>query len=705
MKKIGVGLSLMPTSDWRAANQPLFDEGEVDAVEWSLDFGFDQDRPTWVDDLLCSFEKTNALVAHGVEGSLMSAAPTSASAQWLRQCAASCKQHRYRHMSEHYGFINAGNIVRGTPFPCPPSRALLEACIDRWKRLSDLTGLPVGVENLAFAFSPEDARQQADFVAELVFRSEGFLLLDVHNLWCQLENHGLPASDLLGRYPLDRVKELHVAGGSYLADGSFRRDTHDSPMPPEVTDLVRQVVGFCKDLEFVILERTDRSLFGPEEAESHRQEFRALRALVAEEELVTEAERASTPPRPEVGGQTKAWLCDELETVEAFQSRLLESLRSSDSRAALVQRMLPAGATSEHAGYVQSFTESASRAAIAMAKQWTMGAAEPDEMMAAVFRGTGWPLDFVALPVPTPEPGQVLLRTRAVGLCGTDIHIMQGRFEVPVPLVLGHEIVGEVAAIGEGVSTLELGDRVGVSWVQAGCNACSLCRSGRPQRCLEARTWIENGGGLSEFVIVEASGCTVLPGEVSFEHAAPMMCGGHVALSAIHRAQLHEGETLGVLGIGGIGHLALQLAQAKGLVAEAISARDSEVDFIDLGSGPTELLSPVRSNLEERFDAIVSTTSDASVLGNALQWLRPGGRLVVLGLGGQAQFDPAVLVPRELSILGAVQGPTSDLLEALAHVAAGRVRPCIESFPFPLVQRALDRLAQRRVRYRAVVTF
>jgi D-arabinose 1-dehydrogenase-like Zn-dependent alcohol dehydrogenase/uncharacterized protein (UPF0276 family) len=699
MSKIGVGLSLMPTSDWRSANQPLFDAGEVDVVEWSLDFGFDQGRPTWVDDVLGDFEKRDALVAHGVEGSLMSATLTPASVDWQRQCAASCRQHRYRHLSEHYGFINAGRIARGTPFPCPPSRALLQACVDRWKQLADLTGLAVGVENLAFAFSPEDARQQADFVAELVFRSEGFLLLDVHNLWCQLENHGMVANDLLARYPLDLVREVHVAGGSYLTGTNFRRDTHDAAMPNGMLALVQQVVRTCKRLQSVILERTDRSLFSQEEAAAHRLEFRSLRALVAE------AEYASSLPSPEASTHRTRWPQDELENVETFQAGLLESLRSSDSRTALVQRLHADGPTSPYAEYLQSFTETASRAGIAMAKQWTMAATTADEMVAAVFRGADWPLDFVTLPIPAPEPGQVLLRTRAVGLCGTDLHIVQGRFEVPAPLVLGHETVGEVLALGEGVTTLAVGDRVGVSWVQAGCNACSLCRSGRPQRCSEARTWIENGGGLSEFVVAEASGCTKLPNELSFEQAAPMMCGGHVALSAIHRAQLQEGEQLGVLGIGGIGHLALQLALAKGIAVEAISARKSKAGRIDLGTGSIALRNPARDELEERFDAIVSTTSDASVLGTALHWLRPGGRLVVLGLGGQAQFDPAILVPRELSVLGSIQGPASDLLEALSHAAAGRVQAQIETFPFPLVQRALDRLAQRRVRFRAVITF
>jgi uncharacterized protein len=700
----------MPTEDWLHANQPLFEAGLVDVIEWSLDFGWGG-VPAPVTELLDRYERRGALLAHGVEGSLLTVDETEDQRLWRARVLESLRERRYVHLTEHYGFITAGSIVRGTPFSLPPSRTALRLAIERFQRLRDDAGVPIGVENLAFAFSAADARAQAEFVSELIDAVDGFLLLDLHNLHCQSENFGLDALELASLYPLDRTREIHVAGGSVLTHragdraagrAGFRRDTHDAPTPEPVQRLVQQIVRRCPKLEHVILERTDRSLFGAEEVARHRADFATLREIVRS----LPPEGARTSPQPQGGSTT--WVDDTAEALRSFQASLLHGLRGCSSAAELTQRL------AEHSPYerwVRGFDESAAMAALHMGRQWTIPAARSSEMIAAVFRSPAWPVDFVALPVPEPEAGQVLVRTAAVGLCGTDAHILRGRFDVPTPVVLGHEAVGEVVAIGEGVDALQVGDRVGVSWVQSVCGTCAGCKRwgpAHPSRCAEPRTWMENGGGLSELFVAEASGCTRIPDQLPFASAAPLFCAGHVAVSAFRAAtpSLERGATVrvGVLGTGGIGRYVAQLSRSIGCPTTLVTSRRHKEGQLQTWGGSVPIL-PLDAVRARSFDVVVATSSDTSTLNAATEWLELGGRLVVVALGPRCEVEPSLIVANELTLTGVTQGSHDDLVKALSLAADGVLQAEVEEFPFSLVQRALERLVVGRVTGRAVVTF
>jgi uncharacterized protein len=703
MGRLAVGLSLMPTEDWIVANRRLFEDALVDVVEWSLDFGWGG-VPNAIEQLLATYERRGALLAHGVEGSLLSVDETEDQRAWRSDALRSLRERSYLHLTEHYGFITAGSIVRGTPFSLPPSRTALRLAVERFRRLRDDAGLPIGVENLAFAFSAEDAMAQAEFVSELILAIDGFLLLDLHNLHCQAENFRLDPLELASRYPLDRVREVHVAGGSVLppqgAGTGFRRDTHDFPTPAVVHELIRQIVPRCPKLEFVILERTDRSLYTAEEGARHREDFATLREVVLRCDAAT-----SSSPRVR---DAVAWADDSADALRSFQAGLLHGLRGCSSPAELTQRLV---AHAPYEGWIRSMDEEATRAALHMARQWTIPASSSTEMIAAVFRSPAWPVDFVALPIPVPEFGQVLVRTRAVGLCGTDAHILRGRFDVPTPVVLGHESVGEIVAIGEGVETLAVGDRVGVSWVQATCGACAGCRrwgSAHPSRCAEPRTWMENGGGLSEFFIAEASGCTRIPAALDFASAAPLFCAGHVAVSAFRAATVspHEARTtrVGVLGSGGIGRYVAQLSASTGHPTTLITSQRSKEGELRTAGGaiPISHLDAIRSR---SFDVLIATSSDTSTLGAATEWLELGGRMVVVALGATCEVEPSLLVANELTLVGVTQGSAQHLHDALALAATDVLRAELEEYPFSLAQRALERLVSGRVSGRVVVTF
>lgn len=705
----------MPTEDFRVANAPLFEAGEIDALEWSVDFGWSaQAVPAWVEALLDRYEAQDALVAHGVELSPLSLGWSDEQDAWLRALSAETRRRRYRHFSEHYGFITAGAFVRGTPLPLPPSRALVRHAAERWKRLADATGLPVGIENLAFALSAEDAWAQAAFVRALCEEAGAFLLFDVHNLVCQAENFGLDPLALSRAYPLACAREIHVAGGSLAAPGQhlarpFRRDTHDDLMPSSVVTLLEAVLPACPALELVVLERTDRSLFGAAEQEDHRGEVRALRALV---QRSAARERAPTAPEPP---PSPTWIDDDDATLTQYQAALLERLSGSDD-ASVARDALARDADGRYAAFVRGFDLGALEVAQRMVRQWgerapaaELGAAP---MLAAVLREPGRPLELLRLPLPDPGPGQVRLAARAVGLCGTDVALWRGQLPLPLPIVLGHEIVGEIEAVGPEVA-LPLGALVGVPWVQRACGACAACL-GDPtalHRCEAPRTWVVNGGGLSARVIVEASGCVPLPAGLAPAAAAPLLCAGFTVMSGLRKARPARGEVAAVVGVGGLGHLAIPIARALGLRVVAVTGRrDKVADALRFGADDAIVAQgdAIGEALAAAGGADIALTTGADVAGvaGALGGLRTGGRLVVAGLVPERlPLSLLELVEREQTVIGAVAGAREDLAELLALAASGRVAPAVEPFPLELCQRALERLAAGRARYRPVITF
>src|SRR2546426_9928205 len=185
-------------------------------------------------------------------------------------------------------------------------------------------------------------------------------------------------------------------------------------------------------------------------------------------------------------------------------------------------------------------------------------------MRAAVMTEVRKPWTIKNLPDPKPQAGQVLIRIRASGMGGTDLHVHHGVMPVSLPLVLGHEPVGEIVEVGPGVAGLRAGDRVGVSWVPRGGGRCRLCQEQREGYCPEYQSWIQMGGGNSELMLARASGCTLVPASLSDEEAAPIFCAGFTVMSGLRNADPRPGDRVAVLGIGGLGPLPLQDAKAPG---------------------------------------------------------------------------------------------------------------------------------------------
>lgn len=712
MRDVVVGLSLMPSADFHAAAEPLFAGGLVDAVEWSVDMGFDVRPPDWLEAQVRAYGELGRLYGHGVEMSPFSADASPALRRWLEDVERAAAAAPFTHFSEHFGFMSAAGFEGGTPLPLPTSRAALDLGEERFGELRRRVGRPVGVENLAFAFGSSDVRAQPGFLSELCARIDGFLLFDAHNLYCQAENFPDAATgataleramELALAYPLDRVREIHVAGGSIAHPGRpFRRDSHDRETPSDVLELVRFAVARCPNLEVVILERSDRTLFGAGEAASFRAEFTALRSAVKD--------AAKSPPTAVPARAPELRIEDDRATLAAAQRGVLGLLSSGGPADEVVARLRADAELAAYGAWFEGWDASAIDVASALVAEWSL---EPPPLgvasqVAVVQTALHRPARRLRVPIPRPGSGQALLRVRASGICGTDVHIREGRFALPLPLRMGHEPVGEVEALGEGVHSLAIGDRVGVPWVQAGCGRCPACARGRLWACVEPTTWIQNGGGHAELVVVEAAGCVRLPDAIPFEEAAPMMCAGFTVMSSYRAANPRPGERVAVLGLGGLGHLAVQIARAYGHDVVAITGSSDKVDESrSLGAADAILTrDDVGAALEARggADVILATTSSIDAVSSAVRGLRPGGRLVLCGLGpGALSIDPMTLILAQASIVGGLPTERAHLVDALELVARGAVRPWVERYPLALAERAFARVRDGRVRFRAVL--
>ncbi|MCC6672286.1 MAG: DUF692 family protein [Planctomycetes bacterium] len=282
---VRVGLAWMPEPEFTAAVLPLLAAGEVGALEWSFDTlpdGHDEDPA--LTGLLDAFAAQERLYLHGVTFNTFGGRLDARSRRWLERLRSACARRRVRHVSEHFGFLRAGGWRDGPPLPVPTDACALDLGRERLRLLRDAACCPVGIENLAFAFARDEARRQGAFLDDLLAPVDGFLLLDLHNLHCQAANFGMDPEELLASYPLHRVREIHVSGGSWRegSHGPVRRDTHDGTVPSAVLDLLAIALPHCPRLEVVILERLGASLPDRAAQLAFASEYRGLAARIAE---------------------------------------------------------------------------------------------------------------------------------------------------------------------------------------------------------------------------------------------------------------------------------------------------------------------------------------------------------------------------------------------------------------------------------------
>jgi len=309
------------------------------------------------------------------------------------------------------------------------------------------------------------------------------------------------------------------------------------------------------------------------------------------------------------------------------------------------------------------------------------------------------------VPVPDPGANQVLIKIRASGICYTDVHQTRGELPGPFPRTLGHEPVGEIVALGPGVRTRRVGDRVGVPWIQASCGRCEWCLRGRPMFCAEQiGTSGQMSGGHAEYMLAYADATVLLPDSLSYDQAAPIFCAGYTVWSGLRWADPQPGERMAVVGIGGLGHLAVQYAKAAGFTTIAVS-RSPDKDQLIGELGADEIVRDGKGLAAAGgADVILGTSNSMDAMAESVQGLRPDGRFVLMGFEPKPlPIPPADLIMRRIRIIGSQQNGPEYLYEALNLAAAGKVKVMAETYRLDEINRAYERVERGQVRFRALI--
>ena len=327
-------------------------------------------------------------------------------------------------------------------------------------------------------------------------------------------------------------------------------------------------------------------------------------------------------------------------------------------------------------------------------------------MQAAVVPAVNSSWQVQEVPQPQPGPNQVLVKMHASGICYTDVHQTLGRLPGPFPRILGHEPVGEIISVASDVTARRVGDRVGSAWIQSTCGRCEWCQRGRRMFCPYMKiTGIDAQGGHAEYMLMDADATYLIPDKVSYEQAAPIFCAGYTVYSGLRWADPQPHERVAVLGIGGLGHLAVQYAKAAGFETIAVShSPDKDKMIRDLGADAV-----VRDGkglaAAGGADVILSTSNSTKAMVDSIQGLRPDGRLVTMGVDAEPISVSLIdLLTKRIRIMGSQQNGSEYLYEALDFVAQGKVKTMVETYRLAEAPKAYNRVAEGKARFRAVLT-
>jgi uncharacterized protein len=278
-----LSLSMMPEEPFASASGPLFDDALIDSVEWSFDMCWGPSGvPGWLDALLSEYAEAGMLTGHGVSFSLLSGEWTKRQSAWLQRLRVETQLRRYRHISEHVGFVGGGRFSFAAPLPAPYVPSVVALGVARLRLLRAAAGCPIGLENLATSIGRADAEQQGRLLEDLLAPVAGFVILDLHNVWAQGINVGIDPLELVSSYPLERVRAFHVSGGSWddRSGRRLRRDTHDDRVPDEVLDLMGAIAPVCPNADTVVYERLGTSLLDTRTHAGFQADVRKVRDLV-----------------------------------------------------------------------------------------------------------------------------------------------------------------------------------------------------------------------------------------------------------------------------------------------------------------------------------------------------------------------------------------------------------------------------------------
>ena len=327
-------------------------------------------------------------------------------------------------------------------------------------------------------------------------------------------------------------------------------------------------------------------------------------------------------------------------------------------------------------------------------------------MKAMVLHSTGnidsRPLKYEDIPIPEISDGEVLIKVHACGVCRSQLHTIEGEWGAPMrlPLVVGHEIAGEVVKTGRRVSNLKIGDRVGLQPTYNTCNSCEYCLTGRENLCDRIeRTGGHVDGGYAEYVKGVEQHTYLIPGNLSYQKAAPLFCPGATAYRAVCMAEPAPYKTMAVFGVGGVGHMAVQFARLHGARTVAVDRSKKKLELAErFGAVPVEYGDTKKLARLGIDDSIVFAPSD-EVIAMARNATKKGGRIVIGVEGNVVDFD----FRKEQRILGCLVGTRNDVNNVLKLASEGRIGAEVAEYRLEEANEVLAKMKKGELVGRAVL--
>jgi propanol-preferring alcohol dehydrogenase len=338
------------------------------------------------------------------------------------------------------------------------------------------------------------------------------------------------------------------------------------------------------------------------------------------------------------------------------------------------------------------------------------------KMHAAVVEQFGKPLVLKEWDIPTPGPGQIVVKTEACGVCHTDLHAAKGDWPVKptLPFIPGHEAIGLVSAVGAGVTIVKEGDRVGVPWLYSACGHCEYCLSAWETVCGEAQFGgYTKNGGFAEYILADPDYVAHIPKGLTPQEAAPIICAGITTYKGIKVTEARPGEWIAISGAGGLGHLAIQYAKAMGLMVCAIDIDDGKLahatslgaDFV-VNAKHGDPAAAVKKGTDGGAHGVLITAPSLGAFKQGVGMTRKRGTCVLVGLPpGDFPVPLFDVVANCVTIRGSFVGTRQDMAETLAFAAAGKVKADIELQPLSDINRIFNRLEHGDVPARVVLDF
>jgi D-arabinose 1-dehydrogenase-like Zn-dependent alcohol dehydrogenase len=324
----------------------------------------------------------------------------------------------------------------------------------------------------------------------------------------------------------------------------------------------------------------------------------------------------------------------------------------------------------------------------------------------------GGPFELVEREIPQPGAGQIRIQVQACGVCHSDSLVKDGHWPgLQYPRVPGHEVVGLVDAVGTGVTQWQPGQRIGVGWHGGHCGHCNNCRNGDFFGCTVNLqiTGVSFDGGYAEYMIAPALAVALVPDDLSPVEAAPLMCAGITTYNALRNSPARPGDLVGVLGLGGLGHLGVQYAVKMGFKTVAIARGQEKAPLAQkLGAWryiDSQAQDPAAA-LQKLGGAktILATVTAGEAMSAVQGGLSVNGTLLVIGAAMSMQVNPLLLIGGRRSVKGWYSGTAADSQDTLAFSVLTGVRSMNEVYPLEKAGEAYDRMMSGKARFRVVLT-